>query len=102
MRFDRSGRLVAIADAVRDSDGTGGPSRPATRCASPTTRPGGWCGINDTLDRDYRLEYDADGRLTKLTDFDGREVTYEYDTAGRLASVTSPEVTRGSRPSRTV
>ena len=39
-----SGGSVAIADAVRDSDGTGGPSRPATRCASPTTRRGAWCG----------------------------------------------------------
>ena len=95
MRFDRFGRLVAIADAVRDSDGTGGTKPTGNEMRFTYDAAGRLVRIADTLDRDYHLEYDADGRLTKLTDFDGRAVNYAYDTAGRLASVTSPEVTVG-------
>ena len=67
MRFDRYGRLVAIADAVRDSDGTGGTEPTGNEMRFTYDPAGRLVGIADTLDRDYHLEYDADGRLTKLT-----------------------------------
>ncbi len=47
MRFDRYGRLVAVADAVRDSDGSGG------------TTPTG---------NEMRFAYDPAGRLVQITD----------------------------------
>jgi len=95
MRWDRFGRLVAIADAVRDSDGTGGTEPTGNEMRFTYDLAGRLVRVTDTLDRDYVLSYDAEGRLSKLEDFDGREVTYDYDLEGRLASVTSPAVTVG-------
>ncbi len=89
MRFDRFGRLEAIADAVKDSEDTGNEMRFGYDLA------GNLATITDTLGRAYTLEYDEAGRLTKLTDFTGREVQYAYDADGRLASVRSPVVAVG-------
>ena len=71
MRFDRSGRLVAIADAVRHSDGTGGVKPTGNEMRFPTTRRGGWCGSptrSTGLPPGVRRGWPAD----ELTDFDGR------------------------------
>ena len=95
MRFDRSGRLVAIADAVRDSDGTGGTTPNGNEMSFRYDPAGRLVGITDTLDRNYSLEYEDSGRITKLKDFTGREVKYSYDSNDRLASVASPAVTIG-------
>ncbi|HEX7183314.1 MAG TPA: RHS repeat-associated core domain-containing protein [Thermoanaerobaculia bacterium] len=88
-RFDRFGRLVSLADAVKDSADTGNEMRFAYDMRSRLV------GITDTLDRQITLSYDEEGRLNRLRDFDDREVTYEYDEAGRLTSVTSPKITVG-------
>ncbi|HSL81388.1 MAG TPA: DUF6531 domain-containing protein, partial [Thermoanaerobaculia bacterium] len=88
-RFDRFGRLVAIADAVKDSAETGNEMRFHHDAAGHLVE------IEDTLERSYHLDYDEEGRLTTLTDFTGREVSYEYDPEGRLVRVLSPEVTTG-------
>jgi RHS repeat-associated protein len=44
-------------------------------------------GINVAFARD------AQGRITQITDLNGKSHTYVYDTAGNLASVTKPDVT---------
>jgi RHS repeat-associated protein len=36
---------------------------------------------------------DAQGRITQITDLNGKSHTYAYDTAGNLASVTKPDIT---------
>jgi len=41
------------------------------------------------LSRTTQYEYDADNRLTKITDPMGRTVTYDYDRVGRVKSVTT-------------
>lgn len=60
--------------------------------------------IHDTLDtvgnpREYTIAYNADGFISSLTDFTGRQVTYEYydindvgGSFGDLKSVTTPAV----------
>ncbi|HEX3553446.1 MAG TPA: Ig-like domain-containing protein [Thermoanaerobaculia bacterium] len=85
-RFDRFGRLISIADAVKDSKDTGnemtfhyGPGRQLLR-------------VHDPLDRDIRFEYDDKQRLKKITDFTDREFTFEYDTPGRLVKALTPPV----------
>jgi RHS repeat-associated protein len=88
-RFDRFGRLLSIADAVKDARDTGNEMRFGYDLASRLVR------ITDSLDRDSLLSYDARGRLTKVTDPTGREVTYQYDAEGRLQSVTSPKIETG-------
>jgi RHS repeat-associated protein len=89
LRFDRWGRLVQIADAVKRSAETGNEMTFAYDWPSRLVR------IEDSLGRRYHLEYDEAGRLTAVSDFTGRKVTYGYDAAGRLTTVTSPAVTIG-------
>ncbi len=51
--------------------------------------------VRDTLDRDYLLDYDSNGRITKASDFgnpSAREVVYGYNTSGLLTSVRTPTV----------
>ncbi len=88
-RFDRWGRLVSIADAVKDSADTG------NQLTFRYNLAGHLVEVIDDLDRSYELAYDADGRLASITDFTGRTVSYGYDSDGRLESVTSPAVTIG-------
>ena len=88
-RFDVYGRLIAIADAVKDSADTG---NEMTFHYDPASR---LIRITDTLDRHINVEYDDEGRIAKLIDFDDREVTYAYDDHGRLETVTSPKVQIG-------
>ncbi|HEX4965393.1 MAG TPA: Ig-like domain-containing protein [Thermoanaerobaculia bacterium] len=85
-RFDRFGRLISIADPVKDSKDTGneitfhyGSGRQLLR-------------VHDTLDRDIRFEYDDKQRLKKIKDFTDREFTFEYDSAGRLVKALTPMV----------
>lgn len=56
--------------------------------------------VNDTLDRDITIAYNADGFISAVTDFIGRTVSYEYYDGiepgggfGDLKSCTSPAVT---------
>ena len=56
-RFDRFGRLIAMADAVKDSATTGNEVRFAYDLAGRLVE------ITDSLDRPIRLQYDGDGRL---------------------------------------
>jgi YD repeat-containing protein len=46
--------------------------------------------VLDTYGRRVDLEYDEDGWLWKVRDFDGREVVYGHDDIGNLTSVRSP------------
>ena len=89
VRFDAWGRLLAIADAVKDRETTGNEMRFEYGRASRLAR------VVDTLGRAVDLDYDDAGHLETVTDFDGRTVRYEYDAAGRLARVTSPAITVG-------
>ena len=89
LRFDSWGRLVAMADFVKDDEDTGNEMTFHYDLAGRLVR------VRDSLDRDIHFSYNDDGRLEKLLDFDQREVSYEYDPDGRLASVTSPAVTAG-------
>ena len=89
VRFDRWGRLAAIADAVRDRATTGNELRFEYDRASHLAR------VVDALGRRYDLDYDDAGHLERVSDFDGRAVRYEYDDEGRLARVTSPAITIG-------
>jgi YD repeat-containing protein len=84
VRFDRFGRLLSIADAVKDSEDTGNEMRFRYDVRSRLIQ------VVDTLDRNYTLEYDDDDRLIALEDFDERRVQYAYDGDGRLIEVTSP------------
>lgn len=88
-RFDRFGRLISIADSVRDSEDTGNELRFLYDLSSRLVQ------VVDSLDRAYDLSYDDDGRLTQLKDFSGRKVRYEYAPEGRLQRVISPPVTTG-------
>jgi RHS repeat-associated protein len=88
-RFDRFGRLISIADAVKDSAETGNEMRFTYDAASRLV------DVEDSLERHYGLGYDAAGRLVSVEDFDGRKVKYAYDEAGRLATVTSPPIQKG-------
>jgi len=49
--------------------------------------PGRLIAISDATGLGLALQYDADGRLTRLLASDGQEVQYSYDAEGRLASV---------------
>ncbi len=89
VRFDVWGRLLAIADAVKDRETTGSEMRFEYDRASHLAR------VVDALGRAYDLAYDDAGHLETVHDFDGRTVGYEYDAAGRLARVTSPAITVG-------
>ncbi|MEM7480683.1 MAG: Ig-like domain-containing protein [Acidobacteriota bacterium] len=88
-RFDRWGRLVSMADAVKNSLDTGNEIKLAYDLV------GNLVSVTDDLDRSYQLAYDAEGRLVSIEDFIGRTVTYGYDAEGRLETVTSPAVTVG-------
>ncbi|HEY6322118.1 MAG TPA: DUF6531 domain-containing protein, partial [Thermoanaerobaculia bacterium] len=85
-RFDRAGRLLSIADAVKQDDSTGNEIDVHYDVNSRIGR------ITETLGRDITFTYDAKGHVTKMADFDDREVTYEYDQAGRLVKVTGPTI----------
>ncbi|MGB6849120.1 MAG: DUF6531 domain-containing protein, partial [Thermoanaerobaculia bacterium] len=89
IRFDRSGRLISVADFVKDSEETGNEMRFYYDLDSRLVR------LRDTLDRDILFTYNEAGRLAKIVDFDGREVSYDYDGHGRLVTVTSPLITTG-------
>ena len=89
VRFDRWGRLIAIADAVKDRETTGNEMRFQYDRASRLVR------VLDALGRAYDFAYDDAGRLETVTDFDGRTVRYEFDPEGRLARVISPAITVG-------
>ncbi len=92
VRFDRWGRLVSIADGIKDSEETGNELRFEYDAKSQLV------AVVDALDRRYKLTYDGDGRLTRLTDFLGREVQYRFDALGRLEEVELPAVTAGTVP----
>ncbi|MEM7357450.1 MAG: RHS repeat domain-containing protein, partial [Acidobacteriota bacterium] len=89
-RFDRWGRRVSVADAVKQSASTG------NELTFGYDLAGRLVTVTDDLDRLYRLTYDeASGRLTSIKDFTGRTVSYAYDADGRLERVSSPSVTVG-------
>ncbi|HEX6904369.1 MAG TPA: Ig-like domain-containing protein [Thermoanaerobaculia bacterium] len=85
-RFDRFGRLVSIANAVKESKDTGSELTFHYGLGRQLLR------VRDDLDRDIRFEYDEKDRIKKITDFDNREFSYEYDSAGRLVKVLTPPV----------
>src|SRR5262249_29487153 len=45
------------------------------------------------MGRPYQYYYDSSGRLTAVTDYDGRMTRMTYDTNDNLTSVTTPAVT---------
>ena len=92
VRFDRWGRLLSIADGLKDSEETGNQIRFEYNAA------GHLATVVDSLDRRYTLTYDGEGRLTRITDFDGRVVQYRFDDLGRLEEVELPAVTSGVMP----
>lgn len=47
--------------------------------------------IQDSMNRNIELEYDANGLLTGVTDFSGRMVNYEYEN-DQLTKVLQPEI----------
>ncbi len=87
--FDLWGRLVALADAVKDRETAGNAVRFSYDRASRLVR------VVDDLLRAYDLAYDDAGHLESITDFGGRTVRYVYDDEGRLARVISPGITVG-------
>ncbi|MDY7093844.1 MAG: Ig-like domain-containing protein [Acidobacteriota bacterium] len=87
--FDVYGRLVRLADAVKESSDTGNEMLFTYDLAGRLAR------VRDSLDRTLRFTYDAAGRLAELEDFTGRRVSYDYDLEGRLETVTLPAVTVG-------
>ncbi len=89
VRFDLWGRLLSIADGLKDAESTGNEMRFEYDAASHLV------AVVDSLDRRYTLTYDGEGRLTRLADFDGRLVRYGYDEFGRLTEVELPAVTTG-------
>jgi RHS repeat-associated protein len=88
--FDRAGRLLSLADAVKQDDSTGNEITVHYDGKSRINR------ITETLGRDITFTYDEHGHITKMSDFDGRDVTYEYDQAGRLTKATGPTVVTGT------
>jgi RHS repeat-associated protein len=88
-RFDGFGRLVSVADAVKDSEDTGNEMSFYYDLSSRLVR------INDPLDRNTLFEYDDKGRIKRIEDPTKREVTLEYDEDGRLHKVHSPKIETG-------
>jgi RHS repeat-associated protein len=84
--FDRGGRLLSIADAVKQDDSTGNQMTMHYGAGGRLER------ITETLGRDVNLTYDSHGHITQIEDFDGRDWTYQYDGSCRLVSVTTPTV----------
>lgn len=62
-------------------------SEPAGNAVALTHIQGRLERVVDAAGRELTLAYDAAGRLTSLTDPLGRKVTYAYDASGRLSSV---------------
>ncbi len=87
-RFDASGRLASIADAVKDSKDTGNEMTFHYDVASRLVR------VRETTGRDVHFEYEDQGcgQISKIKDFDDREFLYEYDDKDRLVSVKTPPV----------
>lgn len=90
-RYDGAGRLVETAQAAFGRDANGrlvmsngfAASRDAEGRIQSFSYPSG----------DVTYSYDSGGRLSSVTDWDGRETTFSYDSAGRMASITRPNGT---------
>lgn len=89
-RFDRFGRLTAMADWIKSEAG----SESGTELTFEYDARSRLVRI-EAHGREILLDYDDDGRLVQVSDFSGRVVDYEYDDAGRLVRVKSPQVTTG-------
>jgi RHS repeat-associated protein len=79
--YDARGRLVAI------TRGSGPEAREFTIAYNAQGYPAAMSG---PLSANVRLEFDADGRVSRQILGDGRIITYGYDAAGNIASITPP------------
>jgi YD repeat-containing protein len=95
MRFDRFGRLVAIADAVKDSEETGNEMRfrydGLHRLTQATSGTGPGAATSART-------YDSHSRMTSETTA-GKTVSFQLDDAGNVTGITHPS---GATVSRTV
>ncbi|MBZ0111129.1 MAG: DUF6531 domain-containing protein, partial [Thermoanaerobaculia bacterium] len=87
-RFDRHGRLVMIADSVKDSEDTGTELEFFYDAQSHLVRV-------SSNGRQVAISYNDSGLIKSVSDHDGRTVRYNYDSLDRLQSVVSPTVTSG-------
>lgn len=108
LRFDASGRLVSISDAVRtDESETGGDGN---RVRFSYDAGGKLLQITDALNHAVAIDYYPvtavkgqagayPGLIKTVTDHTSREVLYLYDASGRLIEVRLPEVaSNGASP----